>query len=72
MAKAKAKILPPCPKCGGKMRAVNLVGRPSFYGCTNYPDCKGTTPIEEVESGLIIDPGYTPDDDDDDDWLDEI
>ena len=69
MAKTKTKSTPPCPKCGGKMKTVNLAGYPSFYGCTNYPDCKGTAPLEEEESGLIIDPGYSVEVDDDDEWL---
>ena len=72
MAKVKAKETPPCPKCGGKMRTVNLVGGPSFYGCTNYPDCRGTAPIEEVEAGLILDPGYVLDDDEGDDWPEDL
>lgn len=73
MAKVKTKELPPCPKCGGKMKVVFLVGRPSFYGCKDYPDCTGSAPIEIIEPGLIIDEGYVvPDDDDDDDWLEEI
>ena len=32
---------PPCPLCGGKTTLRN--GRNGlFYGCTTYPDCKGT------------------------------
>lgn len=34
-----------CPRCGGKL--VVRSGRyGDFYGCTNYPTCKFTTPLE--------------------------
>lgn len=34
-----------CPRCGGEL--VVRSGRyGDFYGCTNYPTCKFTTPIE--------------------------
>ncbi len=32
---------PTCPGCGTKMRAVEgKAGRPSFWGCHNYPGCR--------------------------------
>ncbi len=38
-----------CPECGAPMRLLETpkfkdnLGRPKkFYGCTNYPECKGT------------------------------
>ncbi len=32
---------PTCPHCGVKMRAVEgKAGRPSFWGCRNYPRCR--------------------------------
>lgn len=35
------KLAPACPKCGSPM--VLREGRfGSFYGCSNYPDCRGT------------------------------
>ena len=35
---------PPCPICGGVMRARH--GKTGdFWGCTNYPACKGTRNI---------------------------
>lgn len=35
-----------CPKCGSPMILRGTVGRleRSFYGCTNFPVCKGTRP----------------------------
>ena len=55
------------------MRVVSIAGRPSFYGCTQYPDCPGTAPLEP-EAGIIVDPGYVPargeDDDEDEEWMD--
>lgn len=32
---------PPCPKCGGEMRRRDGRNGP-FYGCTLYPQCRGT------------------------------
>lgn len=35
---------PPCPECGGTTRVRDgRYGR--FYGCTQYPECKGTIKI---------------------------
>lgn len=40
---------PPCPQCGGLMalRTAKAGKTPGsqFWGCTNYPDCKGTAKI---------------------------
>jgi len=38
----------PCPKCGKKLQKVWSKNK-YFYGCTNYPDCDYTAPIEEFE-----------------------
>jgi ssDNA-binding Zn-finger/Zn-ribbon topoisomerase 1 len=35
---------PPCPICGGKTTLRNG-SKGLFYGCSRYPDCKGTTGI---------------------------
>ncbi len=36
-----------CPKCGGLMVVRrNRQTREPFYGCTEYPDCKGTRSID--------------------------
>lgn len=36
---------PRCPKCGGEMRLRH--GRTGdFWGCTGYPACRGTRPVE--------------------------
>ncbi len=35
---------PPCPICGGTMR-VRHGAKDDFWGCTNYPTCKGTRNI---------------------------
>ncbi len=37
---------PPCPLCGGTMR-VRHGKTGDFWGCTNYPACKGTRNIAE-------------------------
>lgn len=36
---------PPCPLCGGIMR-VRHSARGDFWGCINYPACRGTRRIE--------------------------
>jgi len=40
---------PACPKCGGLMslRTAKTGKTPGsqFWGCTNFPDCKGTQPV---------------------------
>jgi restriction system protein len=42
---------PPCPKCGRPMvvRIARTGARAGsrFWGCTGYPDCKGTRPLED-------------------------
>lgn len=52
--------VPECPRCGGKMK---LISGPygDFWGCLNYPHCKGKRPIdgtpeveEETEDERII------------------
>jgi four helix bundle suffix protein len=40
---------PPCPQCGSLMalrtaKSGKHAGS-QFWGCKNYPDCKGTTPV---------------------------
>lgn len=41
--------IPPCPKCGNPMvLRTSKIGRNSgkqFWGCSNYPDCKGVLSI---------------------------
>ncbi len=35
-----------CPECGSKMiRRTNRKEGTEFYGCSLYPECKGTRPI---------------------------
>lgn len=40
---------PPCPKCGGLMSLRTAKGGKNpgsqFWGCTHYPECKGTLPV---------------------------
>ncbi len=36
-----------CPDCGHKLQKIWGNDR-YFYGCSNYPDCKYTTPLEEL------------------------
>jgi len=33
---------PHCPRCGSVMRKVNKLGRRPFWGCSKYPNCRGT------------------------------
>ena len=45
---------PPCPECGAPMRkrtsrSGENAGTP-FWGCSNYPDCKGTREFEDNDS----------------------
>jgi hypothetical protein len=49
-----ANSLPRCPQCNGWMRKRSG-SRGEFWGCTGYPDCKGTRPIE-------ITPDFTAED----------
>ena len=37
-----------CPKCGKKLQKIWARNK-YFYGCSNYPDCKFTVPIEALE-----------------------
>ncbi len=47
--KAVDEDAPPCPKCGGIMRLRH--GKTGdFWGCTNYPACKGTRNIGQEGS----------------------
>ena len=56
----KGIILKPepfCPSCGGRMKLKRP--RPDqdwepFWGCMNYPNCKGTRNIDE-ETGKALD-----------------
>ena len=44
------RIEPRCPRCGGKMEKRIAKNGPhagkAFYGCSKYPRCHGTRPIE--------------------------
>ena len=46
-----ASAIPDCPRCGSKMVLRILKRGPNpgsrFWGCTNYPKCKGTLDIKE-------------------------
>lgn len=37
-----------CPQCGSKLQKIWSKNK-YFYGCSNYPECKYTTPIEALE-----------------------
>lgn len=37
-----------CPKCGSKLQKIWSKDK-YFYGCSNYPDCTFTVPIEALE-----------------------
>jgi four helix bundle suffix protein len=36
--------VPDCPRCGEAMRRRNS-GKGEFWGCSDFPDCKGTRPL---------------------------
>lgn len=38
---------PMCPKCGSHMKERNGRNKTKFWGCSNYPNCKGTRNINE-------------------------
>jgi len=38
---------PDCPQCGKPMRQRNSA-KGLFWGCSDYPECKGTRPAEEL------------------------
>ena len=43
--RAKQEMAPVCPACGKAMKKRNSA-RGEFWGCTGYPECKGTRPGE--------------------------
>ena len=43
-ARAKKEEAPECPVCGKPMKK-RTSSRGPFWGCTGYPECKGTRPI---------------------------
>lgn len=51
---------PTCPRCGKAMaRRTVRRGRNAgsqFWGCTGYPDCKGTRPVERTDPSDRTDP----------------
>lgn len=42
--KLNAEPAPACPQCGKPMRRRNSA-KGEFWGCTGYPECKGTRPV---------------------------
>jgi len=42
-ARAEKEDVPACPECGKPMKKRNSA-RGEFWGCTGYPECKGTRP----------------------------
>lgn len=48
-AAPSGEAAPVCPRCGSPMRErTGPTGR--FWGCTRYPECKGTRPAEEEQA----------------------
>jgi len=42
-----------CARCDGKLvKRQNKLTKEYFLGCTNYPKCKYTQPVEPAEKGL--------------------
>ena len=50
-AKAKQENAPDCPLCGKPMKKRNSA-RGQFWGCTGFPECKGTRPEDEEAKEL--------------------
>ena len=45
-----------CPRCDGKLvKRQNRMTKEPFLGCTNYPRCKYTQPMEPEEDDGIPD-----------------
>lgn len=45
----RLKPPPPCPDCGGQMRLKRPDPKATwetFWGCANFPDCRGTRGIQ--------------------------
>jgi len=47
-ARAKQEDAPACPACGKPMKRRNSA-RGAFWGCTGFPECKGTRPDKEAK-----------------------
>ena len=46
---------PKCPKCGGEMkRRTRRDGSGEFWGCVNYPECKGTVHISGTKAQPLL------------------
>jgi four helix bundle suffix protein len=57
-------VVPDCPECGKPMRRRTAksgphAGRP-FWGCTGYPECKGTREVEEAATPSAGETGLRP------------
>ena len=48
-ARAKNDHAPACPVCGKPMQK-RTSSRGPFWGCTGFPECKGTRPAENLEN----------------------
>jgi hypothetical protein len=48
---------PTCPDCGGPMvlRTRRATGD-LFYGCSHFPDCRGTRPFQGPDAAAALDP----------------
>lgn len=46
-----------CPDCGGQLQKIWARGK-YFFGCSNYPECKYTAPLEEL---TVNKEDYAPD-----------
>jgi len=46
-----------CPKCGSLMKLRTAKRGPNagrkFYGCSRYPDCKATIPVESIDTETV-------------------
>ncbi len=55
---------PKCPRCGSDMVLRTARKGPNagkqFYGCSKYPDCKGTISVVEQPSAAAVEPATAP------------
>lgn len=46
--------MPQCPSCDGDMvQRTNRIDGTKFWGCKNYPTCKGIVQLEEEDEDLV-------------------
>lgn len=45
------EVIPDCPECGDPMRLrANRETGESFWGCSDFPNCRGTRPADSPDT----------------------